>query len=359
MIPSSAKPRASFLTRLINLFFKRKSSQVPPLPQVPPDNTVEPVRVVNSRVLLAVYDPVVDPQSGTKLSQFMHWRDVDSLVNGFIEDVLEVSAGKARFQVVQRMEFNEFPQKTDGFRYEPQAYLDVIRGLESPRQPETADYKAIMIQLNILPRIAMHEVDEIWLFGFPHAGFFESCMGGAGAFWCNSEPMTWTAGCPRRFVVMGFSFERGVGEMLESFGHRAESMLAKTFNCQDFIPWVYSRQPQPETTASGLNLFQQYLLYDLVASGRAGVGTIHHAPNSQRDYDWNNSASVLSSCHDWYNFPRFLDDRRLVSATEWGNGDIRLHHKWWFRHLPKVAGRTAGVANNWWQYVMDPNLVGL
>ena len=26
----------------------------------------------------------------------------------------------------------------------------------------------------------------------------------------------------RRFVIMGFSYERGVGEMLENMGHRAE-----------------------------------------------------------------------------------------------------------------------------------------
>jgi hypothetical protein len=48
-----------------------------------------------------------------------------------------------------------------------------------------------------------------------------------------------------------------------------------------------------------------------------------------------------------------------VNADEWGNGDIRLHHKWWLSHFPKVAGRTASVANNWWQYIIDPNMIGL
>ena len=45
--------------------------------------------------------------------------------------------------------------------------------------------------------------------------FYESIMGGAGAFWCNAPPMKNTAQCPRRFVVMGFNYERYVGEMLE------------------------------------------------------------------------------------------------------------------------------------------------
>ena len=38
---------------------------------------------------------------------------------------------------------------------------------------------------------------------------------------------------------------------------------------------------------------------------------------------------------------------------------MEILHSWWMKHLPKVAGRTSGVANNWWQYIMDPNLVNL
>jgi hypothetical protein len=89
------------------------------------------------------------------------------------------------------------------------------------------------------------------------------------------------------------------------------------------------------------------------------VGTIHYAPNSEKDYDWGNPRLVSSNCHNWSNYPKLLDSFQQVNAEEWGNGDIRLHHKWWLEHLPKVAGRTNGIANNWWQYIMDPNLVNL
>jgi hypothetical protein len=156
---------------------------------------------------------------------------------------------------------------------------------------------------------------------------------------------------------MGFSYERGVGEMLESFGHRAESLLGRAFDCQDFIAWAYNPARTPETVEGSLNLFQRFLCYEKIAPGQSGVGTIHFAPNSEYDYDWNNSRLVASNCQDWYNFPGFQNDIKLVSASEWGNGDILAHHKWWLKHLPRVAGRTGGVANNWWQYVMDPNLI--
>ena len=271
----------------------------------------------------------------------MNWQSPDILANTFIQEILEYSGGLARYQIVQRTELNEFPAKTDGYRYDATTYLNVIKGLQPPHQPADVDYQALLTGLNVLPRISAREFDEVWIFNFPHAGFAESIMGGAGAFWCNSNPLAWSSGCNRRFVVMGFSYERGVGEMLESFGHRSESILKQTFS---------------KTTGTA-NLYSRFALYDKVAPGQAGVGNIHYAPNSLTDYDWGNLRFVNSNCYDWYNFPHFKGDVRSVNATEWGNGNLHDHHEWWLKHLPKVAGRTSGVANNWWQYIIDANLV--
>jgi hypothetical protein len=49
--------------------------------------------------------------------------------------------------------------------------------------------------------------------------------------------------------------------------------------------------------------------------------------------------------------------RRKVDCEEWGGGDIRAHHCWWYRHLPHVEGEMAGVLNNWWAYILDPSRV--
>jgi hypothetical protein len=343
---SSGSQKRSFLDILFSLFGKPKSSGrtiAAAQPVIPPDNTTEPLRIVISRVLLVIYDPIMDTASGKKLSQAMNWNHPDDLANAIIQEILTDSSGLARYQIVQRVKLNEFPAKIDGYRYDPQTYFAVMNGSQQPRQPDGADYKAILTGLNVLPHITSHDIDEVWLFGFPYAGFYESTMGGAGAFWCNSQPLTWTSGCNRRFVLMGFSNERGVGEMLESFGHRTESILQMTFS----------------KTTGQANLYRLFTLYDKEAPGRAAVGNIHHAPNSERDYDWNNPRLVKSSCYDWYKFPNFKNDIREVNTDEWGNGDLHAHHKWWLKHLPKVPGRTSGVVNNWWQYMMDPNLVNL
>jgi hypothetical protein len=59
---------------------------------------------------------------------------------------------------------------------------------------------------------------------------------------------------------------------------------------------------------------------------------------------------VPSYCDDWYSFPELPGRARIVDADEWGGGDMRLHHLWWFDHLPRVSGATFGVSNNWWEY---------
>jgi hypothetical protein len=337
----SGHSATSFLDFLLRLFGRRR----PPAGGlgVPADNTTEPAAIATARVLLVIFDPVMDADPGLKLSQKMKWNPPDDLANTFIQDIQETSAGLARYQIVERIELDEFPALVDGFRYDPASYLAVIKKSQPAHQPETVDYQAILTGLNVLPRVASREIDEVWMMAFPQAGFYESTMCGAGAFWCNSQPQAWSAGSKRRFVVMGFSYERGVGEMLHSFGHRAESILQKTF----------------AKTTGAANLYQRFARYDKEAPGQAGVGTIHFPPNGERDYDYTNPRQVPSSCYDWYNFPAFKNDVRLVDASEWGGGDMRSLHKWWLSHLPKVAGRTSGVANNWWQYIMDPNYVNL
>jgi hypothetical protein len=332
----------NFLLELLGISTPPAPPPTPPQPTVPPDNTTEPVRIVTSHVLLAIYNPLVD-SAGTKLSQAMNWNQPDDLVNRFIQDLLDASGGNARFQIAQRIELNEFPAKTDGYRYTPQAYTAVTNGSQPAYQPEMADYMAIITGLNILPQITRREIDEVWLMAFPNAGFYESTMGGAGAFWCNAPPLTATASCDRKFVVMGFSYERGVGEMLHSFGHRCESIMTQSF----------------AKTQGDANLYARFSRYDKTTPGQAELGTIHFPPNAQQDYDYNNPTKVASNCYDWYNFPQFKGDVRQVNADEWGDGDMEILHSWWMKHLPKVAGRTSGVANNWWQYIMDPNLVNL
>ena len=323
-------------------FFKRQSPP-PPKPLIDPDNPIEPPLVTILKTLVIVYNPVVDSASGKRLSEFMNWNKVEDLARGFMSDILLVSGELVRYRIVERFDVSTFPAKVDGHIYESQEYLNVVRGVSHPYMPQEANYYAIIERFNILQRVAKGEIDEVWIFNFPHAGFYESIMGGSGAFWCNAPPLQNTEASNRRFIIMGFSCERGVGEMLENMGHRAEAIMEKTF----------------EKIPDEANLWKRFTRHEKTHPGKAALGNVHFAPNSIRDYDWNNPVAVQSECDDWlYNFPNFQGATREVNASEWGNGDTRKHHIWWMKHFPKTMGRKNGIHNNWWQYIADPNNVG-
>ena len=290
------------------------------------------------------FDPLVDPARGERLTQRLGWKRVADLTAGYIQDVSEVSGGLVQYQVVGQLVADEFPVKADGFRYTAASYLDVAAHRAPGHEPDWVDYHRIISEYRLGERVQSGEVDEIWLFGFPNSGFYESRMVGRGAFWCNAPPLGGTDSFARRFVVMGFSYERGVGEMLEDLGHRAESILAH----------ISERSPGVR------GLWQRFTRYDRAAPGQAEVGTVHFAPNSERDYDWGNRRPVPSRCDAWREFPPAEIQPRVVTCSEWGNGDTRLHHRWWLSHLPKASGTTDGFSNNWWQYIIrvDDPLLG-
>lgn len=298
-----------------------------------------PPQVLRPRVLLITFDPVIHAEGQRKLSQVMGWHNVDALCREFVADLSECSGGLLHYQIVQRIEVDAWPVKIDGFCYDEVSFLHCWRTTTGWHDPDAVDYEQIIADFDLLARVESEQIDEVWLFAFPYAGFYESLMVGPGAFWCNSPPMPHTDGISRRFVIMGFNYERQVGPMLESFGHRLESHLQHTWR-----GWK-GRD----------NLWERFILYDKVAPGQANCGWMHYAPNSLTDYDWGNWARVPSNCDDWLNFPHFRGLVRNVDCSEWGQGDMRAHHKWWFKHLPKAPGQTRGIDNNWWRYAVDPN----
>lgn len=283
-------------------------------------------------------------ESGVRLTHILGWNDPDHLVAGFIADIRDASFGLVDYQIAERLLVNDFLPMEDGFTYTPEEYLRCWRAGSGFHQPDRVDYHYLLSAFGLVDKINREEIDEVWTIGHPYAGFAESRMAGPGAFWCNSPELEGTGKAGRRFVIMAFNFERGVGEMLESYGHRAESILE----------YVYRNIPD----SHDMNLWKRFTSYDKIAPGRAEVGTIHYAPNSAADYDWGNRRKVTSHSRAWYDFPDLSAPPRMENCTEWGDGDIRAHHLWWFRHVPHVSGQTSGISNNWWEYIVDPNLVG-
>src|SRR5512139_3611610 len=107
---------------LDSLFPSRRKRK--PVSASMPD-AAEPLQPMGIRTLVIVYEPTMDATTGTKLSRYMGWNNVEDLALGYMSDVLEVSGGLVRHQIVQRIDVDEFPAKVDGFRYDPRSYYNV------------------------------------------------------------------------------------------------------------------------------------------------------------------------------------------------------------------------------------------
>lgn len=307
-----------------------------------PAGAARPEVPLRPRVLLIVFDPIIEVEGGTprRLSELCGHQAPDAAIDAYIRDLRECSGGFVQYRVVERRVVDGFPLQKGGFQYSDEQYLECLRTGRGWHVPERADYAALVRDFGLVRRIDRREIDEVWISAMPHVGLYESVMAGRSAYFCNAPPLV-EVDTDRSLVFMGFNYQSGQGEMLDSFGHRVESIMRKVYGPAD------PSDPDP---------WYQFTRCERTAPGRAACGTLHLAPNSTRDSDWGNAVPVESTADDWANFPHLTGKTRKVSCVEWGNGDMRAHHKWWLAHLPRASGR--GPDNrqaNWWKYVVDFN----
>lgn len=308
--------------------FKVNTSEISPSPLSP-------------KVFLLIYNPILESHGGLRLTRYMHWNDPDTLSQQFIQDISEASEGFVNYQIAERVEVDDIPIKADGFDYTDESYLQCLTDHNNCHNPDEVNYRLILNTYNICQKLNDGLIDELWLFGGPWFGYYESRLAGPDAFWYNSPPLTGTD-CNKLLPIMGFNYERGVGEMLESFGHRVESTMTHVYG--------------------GWDVTQSRHAWDKFGHNRGQTpnveyyqcGTAHYAPNSLSDYDRGNLDYVPSNCNDWYNYPSFTGLIEQINCSAWGC-NTRGYLKWWLNHLPRAEGTTDGKLNNWWRYVVDYN----
>jgi hypothetical protein len=242
------------------------------------------------------------------------------------------------------------------------------------------DYHRVLDDYGIDQKVTAGEVDEVIIYGHPYAGLSESRMAGTSPYWINGPAMFRNA--PNHFV-MGMSYERGISEALENFGHRAEQLLANHVyrttsnetlpynNCywSDFAEFCGARAPTPQR-----DIYDRFSVVDGNLLGGAGVGAAHWAPNVQfrfQEYVWDLTNLAFTMADDWqFNYPKLVgaSTKRQVNVDEWrplaqdfdaGRG----FKKWWYHHMPRVPGHYADAANpgnhlklnNWWEYLTNFN----
>ncbi len=286
------------------------------------------------KVLILDFNPIIENRGGVRLRELKAWTNPWILDAKYISDVKSLSNNQLIYNIVSRIDnIDGYLAKTDGFRYTDETYLDVIEGRTIEHRPDIINYQLLIDAFDLCGRLNRGEIDEVWLWGGPWFGFYEAVMAGPGAFSTNAPPLTGTT-CTRKLNIMGFSYERGVAEMLEDLGHRVEGTMQQIYPGAD-----------PRYILNTSNPWGKFV---------GACGWMHTTPTSSTNgsYDYTNTRFVNTTCNDWLNYPNLTGNTETLNCSAWGctNYGFKI---WWFSRFPKADGKTNNVWNNWWKYIIN------
>lgn len=248
--------------------------------------------IVHVKKVMCIYFLPPDPTTPTSMrirpevqmtvDERKGWLDPVRLAQEFSESMRFLSNGTAIYHVRKSFVVEEFPMLEGGSQYNIHTYnaaladsANAIRYTDgSGSGLLMADYERILDQFKIVELVNAGIIDEVWMFGGPYFGFYESRLVGRNAYYVNGPGIE--KDCPH-FVMMGFNYERELDQMLHSYGHRSEFMLSEAFQARGFLNSAYQ-----EATVIGL----KDLADDDFENWVADHGTVHTAPGCRGHYEY-------------------------------------------------------------------------
>jgi hypothetical protein len=316
-----------------------------------PDSGAGRAQPLRKKLLSVIYAPRRDGRDLRAVieEKYGHrWLDPHALDRELISEMRGASGGVVRYEPVSEpVVLAEWPPLKKG-SYDWERFFRVWENRTDKNAAKGIDFDYERFvrdpRMRIRERVAAGEIDEVWVWAMPFGGMGESIMIGPGAYWCNHQPIE-DKGAKRRFVVMGFNYERTVGLAMHSYGHRAESIMDKVYGRSW---WPFWKNDWERFTARAKD-------------GKAGgCGTVHFPPNGAKDYDYSNTTKVRSTCTDWESpstkWQSGPPTETFVSGADWADpdDDNRGWLRWWFAHIPRLPGEHGGKRANWWSYIVEP-----
>ena len=313
----------------------------------PAGNAPDPTSV-SKRVIAINFDPVLKTRNNLRLHDYLQWSDPWKLTAKMVEDARVTSRGYVNYEVIEKIDYDGFPQFRNGFCYTETSFLEMWEKDRDKADRGMTSFKWVFEKFNLAEKIRAKDVAEIWIWGAPYMQWDELHWKIPGDKIPYQTDNPWfyrpydIPDLGRTVWVMGWNYERGEGEMLESYCHRIESVLSLTVGKGCWDPKKFTN-----------NVWNQFSRVDKDFPGQSEVGTVHYAPNSASDYDWNNTNQVWTFADDWLTYPKLPRKKKLQNAKTGGWEDIAAHHLWWMTRLPHTEGVTDGFYNNWWQYIVN------
>jgi hypothetical protein len=293
------------------------------------------------KVLVLNYDPFVPSEGGKRLREVFGWNNPMQMADEYKEAMEYASGGALVYEIVEWRNLNEIYAQRDGYRYTPDEYAANRKKGDGWHDGGGQDYPRLLHEQHVEPLIDAGVIDEVWIFSDHFFGLWEASMAGPGSFNINGGVYPEVA-VQRPFAFYGFSYERGVAEMMHNTSHRTEATLNRVY-----LGWNLK---EPKSN------WDKFSANDRQSNGVAGVGTCHWPANAEHDYDYGNPRSVQSWADDFLAYPRLTGRKKPVSCQTWADdGDFhRGYMKWYFAHVPRAAGTNPdGRQNNWWKYMFD------
>ena len=185
-------------------------------------------------VLVISFDPVLKTRQNLRLHDYLKWSDPWQLTDKMVEDARRCSNGYVDYRVVERIDFDGFSTFRDGFTYTEQAYLEMWEKDRDQANPGMTSFEWLFRQFDLAAKIQAMNLREIWLWGAPYMAWDEFHWKTPGDQLPYPTDNPWfyrpydIPDVGRTIWIMGWNYERGEGEMLESYCHRIESVLALT-----------------------------------------------------------------------------------------------------------------------------------
>lgn len=306
------------------------------------------IGVKDLNVIVINIDPVLKTREGLRLHEYMKWSDPWKLTEKMIDDARTTSQGYVNYKVVERIEHDGFTTFRNGFTYTEEEFLDMWENDRSKANRGMTSFEWLFEKFDLADKIKEKDVAEIWLWGAPYMAWDELHYKIPGDKIPYQTDNPWfyrpydIPDVGRTIWIMGWNYERGEGEMLESYCHRIESILSITVGKGT---WDHEK--------NGDNVWNRFTRVDKDFPGESEVGSVHYAPNSKSDYDWNNATEVATYADDWLTYPDLPRKKKMLNAATGGWEGIVGHHLWWMTRIPHSPGTTDGFYNNWWEYIVN------
>jgi len=322
------------------------------------------------KILMIVYDPIVD--GNNKFSQYLQnkkrvFYDPLELKDKIIETFKSVSGGRIDYQVAEVIEDKDFPKKL-------KSQINLEKWNKCNSCPKNSpgfkniclgkiDYEYELKKHDVCSKVNSHQIDEVWLWGGSYFGFYESLLVGPNKFNFNDGNISISdLDCKRLIPVMGFSYERNLGDALHDFGHRLEYTMEQVYG--------------------GTNLNKTETRWDQFAKTRTknnsivnGCGSVHYPPiyhvgdDGSKEYQYDTRKDEDKTiCNKFSNYKIFnsesiYSDEKPISIScqidPW-KCTQEGYLTWWFSHLPQFEGvGFDGALNDWIAYFIEPSFANI